>query len=293
MVGTIVVAIDGGAASDAALSWAIDWAKRTSLNLDVCAVADRSWSPEKAEHFRPTYQRILEKALDRVAASAPSIHVTSTLRHGHPAGALVNASRAASLLVVGTNKTGALSGLVHGTLPLKLAAEVVSPLVVVPTNWEGSQGRVVVGVDGDTDPNALDFAAEATRRLGTELLLVHAWDVPSPVVTDFLGHGDLYGDMERGNSHLLDSVFRQVERSNPGLKMSKQLIYGNPSVVFGQAAEGAALAVVGTHHRHAIAGMLLGSVGHDLLMNMPSPVAIVPPDEPERVVSVDDFDDDF
>ena len=293
MVGTIVVAIDGGTASEAALRWAIDWAKRTSLNLDVCAVADRSWSPEKAEHFRPTYQRILEKALDQVAASAPSIHVTSTLRHGHPAGALVNASRTASLLVVGTNKTGALSGLVHGTLPLKLAAEVEAPLVVVPANWEDSQGKVVIGVDGDTDTNALDFAAGAARLLGAELVLVHAWDVPSPIVTDFLGHGELYTDMERGNSHLLDSVFSQVKRANPDLQVSQQLIYGNPSVVVGRAAEGAALVVVGTHHRHAMAGMLLGSVGHDLLMNMPSPVAIVPPDEPEKVVSVDDFDDDF
>ncbi|MEE3703947.1 universal stress protein, partial [Pasteurella multocida] len=72
------------------------------------------------------------------------------------------------------------------------------------------------------------------------------------------------------------------------LAVDAVLEHGRPSVVLSQRADGARLAVVGTHGRRAIAGLLLGSVGHDLLMNMPSPVAVVPgPVLPEHDDSVE------
>lgn len=36
------------------------------------------------------------------------------------------------------------------------------------------------------------------------------------------------------------------------------------------------LVVIGTHHSHALGEWMLGSVGHDLAMHLPCPVAIVP-----------------
>ncbi|HEY0261125.1 MAG TPA: universal stress protein [Lacisediminihabitans sp.] len=277
MNNTIIVAIDGGIASEAALHWAAEWARSVQLDLELCTIADLAWSPENERLLLPAYQRVLDAAVGEIAELAGPVRVTATLRHGNPTAELIGGSRSAALLVIGTHKTSRLAGLIHGTLPLKVAAETVCPLVVVPATWTTSSGPVVVGVDDDTDHRAIDFAADAARRLGEPLLLVHAWDVPSTVATDFLGRGDLYESMRDGNAALLTKVAGRLRRAHDGLTVTERLVYGNPAIALSEAAEGASLAVVGTHHRRAIAGMILGSVSHDILMNMPCPIAVVPP----------------
>jgi nucleotide-binding universal stress UspA family protein len=59
-----------------------------------------------------------------------------------------------------------------------------------------------------------------------------------------------------------------------------QLVQGAAAPALVAAAATAALLVVGTHGRGAVAGLILGSVSHDVLLNMPCPVIVIPRRKP-------------
>jgi len=54
-----------------------------------------------------------------------------------------------------------------------------------------------------------------------------------------------------------------------------RVIEAAPSRGLVEAAAGSALLVVGTHNRHAGGRFLLGSVSHDVLLNLRLPVVVV------------------
>ncbi len=273
----VVVALDGGPASHSALDWVIERSHSVPIDLELTTVVDLGWAPpDVTAHFLPVYDRILLDAAERVSLAAPGLRVATVVRHGDPVDELIRGSLFADLLVVGTNKTGVLAGIVHGTLPLRLAAATRCPLVVVPVGWHRHPGPVVVGCDDETDERAIEFAALEAQRLSGTLQLILAWDVPATIATDFLGTGALYDTMQDANTTILNAARQKVHDNHPNLQILHRLVYGGPAVTMIDAAKDAELVVVGTHRRGVIAGMLLGSVGHDLLMNMACPVAIVP-----------------
>ncbi len=278
MTGRAVVAVDGGPASDAALGWAIDVAKRLSLDLEIVAVVDLAEaSPEQFERLEPPYRQVLDSAIERMSREAPAIHAVSVIHHGPRRTRIVEASRDASMLVIGSDKPGTVVGLLHGTLPLQLADSAVCPLVVVPRQWTPGGTAVVVGQGDTTDREALTFAVTQATATGQPLRMVRAWDVPGLLDAYLLGRGLVFDEVKRVNGQALDNTVRLVRQTYHELIVESRLKRGNPSVVMLEEARTASLVVVGTHRYGPVAGLLLGSIGHDLLLNVPCPIAIVPP----------------
>ncbi|MBC7441863.1 MAG: universal stress protein [Ramlibacter sp.] len=288
MVEKVIVAIDGGPASRAALEWALDRAltaerlQSTPVTLELTTVVELGWSPAGApqDDFQPAYERALAAAVRRVEQAAPQCRKTGYIRHGVPTDELVRASQAADLLVIGTNKTGALAGAVYGTLPLRLAAHAKCPVIVVPAAWAPRTGHVVVGLEDDaTAAGALFFAAREAARFGRPLSLVHAWEIPATVAVEF-GAVIPYDELRQAHTEILASRAGRVRAANPALEVTEVLEQGPPAYVLVEAARDAALIVVGTHGRSAVGSLILGSVSHDVLLNLPCPVAVVPrPDD--------------
>lgn len=271
-----IVGVDGHASSDAAVDWAASWAAATASALRLTAVVETRWSGIPTPAMSDEYVAALEGALAEAKTRADGAATEVSLRYGEPVGELVEESRAGSVLVIGSSRTSVISGMVYGSVPLKLATETERPLVVVPAGWTPSAGPVVIGVDMATDHAALLFAASAASCFAVPLVLVHAWRTPELVIADLAQYATLTDSLKVTGADFLDEAEAVVVNAFPTITIASQLIEGDASLVLGRAAEAAQLVVVGSHRRHAFAGLLVGSVGHDLLMSMPCPVAIVP-----------------
>jgi nucleotide-binding universal stress UspA family protein len=280
----ILLAVDGGPASAAATEWVIERAKTVDISLEVTSVAEISWALPDAPpvDFRAPYEQAARAAAERVGSAAPSVTVTTVVRTGGAANALIAASATADLLVLGTNKTGRLAGLVHGTLPLRVAGRARCPTIVVPSGWAPKDAEVLAGWDEDeTADVALEFAAMEADRLGVSLRIIHSWRVPTAMGLDELGASRVFADVAARHHNALSAVAGRTRSAHPSLEVFEALAWGPPAIELTKAASQASLIVLGTHSRGAIGGLMLGSVSHDVLMNMPAPVAVVPhPGEP-------------
>lgn len=286
MTEKVVVAVDGSPGSEAALEWAIARARTTPVEFELTTVIDLGFSPTEAAEssVRPTYERVLADAASRVEEALPGTLTLSTLRRGTPRRELTFASAKADLLVIGTHEP---TGIFHGILPLQLAAASTCPIVVVPAKWAPRNGAVVIGVDDDeTSVLALSFAAAEAVRLGTSLKLVHTWSIPYPLMINPYGLTPDAVDISQDTHQLvLDKAVEFVGREYPNLVVHPILRQGSPATELVQVAETAELLVVGTHRRGVIPAMLLGSVSHNVLVNVPCPVVVAPHPEEKKEVS--------
>jgi len=278
MVERVIVAVDGGPASRAALDWALARATAVPLQLELTTVVELGWAPVNAagDDFQPAYERALAEATAYAGHRYPGVKTTSIVRRGVPVDELVRASIDADLLVIGTNKTGVLVGAVHGTLPLRLAAHAACAVAVVPAGWTPGGTSVVVGVEDDITVDA-PLAAGAAEADAQDLpvVLVHAWSIPATLGVDF-GASVPFDALVEAHTEILTRAVDTVRSSHPALTVTGQLMQGAAAPALVAAAGSAAVLVVGTHGRGAVAGLILGSVSHDVLLNMPCPVIVVP-----------------
>ena len=288
MVERVIVAVDGGPASRAALDWALARARTEPLLLELTTVVELGWSPVGGpdDDFQPAYERALADAAAYAERSFQDVKITSIVRRGAPVDELVRASADADLLVVGTNKTGVLVGAVHGTLPLRLAAHAKCAVAVVPAGWVAGGDSVIVGVEDDAAADAPIAAAAAEAEvLGLPLTLVHAWSIPATLGVDF-GAAVPFDALVEAHSEIMARALDKARSAHPAIPMTSQLMQGAAAPALVAAAAPAAVLVGGTHGRGAVAGLILGSVSHDVLLNMPCPVIVVPriprPDGAER-----------
>src|SRR3712207_5128165 len=90
---------------------------------------------------------------------------------------MVEHLRPTDLLVLGSDRPTRLEGLVDTSLPLYVAAVTNAPLVIVPRAWEESDRVVLLVGENDDSDGPLRLAAREARRRGSELRVVHAWQV--------------------------------------------------------------------------------------------------------------------
>jgi nucleotide-binding universal stress UspA family protein len=279
MVERVIVAVDGGAASDAALAWVLNRARTVEMSVEMTTVVGLdSELPGGAETgYRTSFEAALARAEAQARASNPELAVTTKIRHGIPHEALIDASRDADLLVIGTNRTSAVAGMMHGTLPLKIAGQAECPTVIVPAAWKPRPGKVVAGWTNDaTAEEALDFAAREAEHGHGQLAIVHTWSSPPAAPVDGDSSAMLVERFISANRQLLAGAAHRVERAHPSVRVTQEMHAGSAAVAIIGAATDASLVVVGSRGRGAIADLLLGSVSHDVLLNMPAPVVVVP-----------------
>jgi nucleotide-binding universal stress UspA family protein len=150
------------------------------------------------------------------------------------------------------------------------------------TENRGIMGFVVVGVDGSEHGDAaLRFAAEEAALRGAQLRVVCAWELPA---LEFPVAGamsvDLIPALMRGIGDEADGIVQtavaRVKELQPAVSCEPRVVEGHAGSVLLDEARGAILLVVGSRGRGELAGMLLGSVSHQVLHHAPCPVTVVP-----------------
>jgi nucleotide-binding universal stress UspA family protein len=141
---------------------------------------------------------------------------------------------------------------------------------------------VVVGVDGSKHGEAaLRFAAEEAALRNARLRIVYAWQFPAiEFPTDVVASADALPGLMRAMSDDADGVVQAavalVKQIQPSVSCEPRVVEAHAGSALLDQGRGAALIVVGSRGRSDFAGMLLGSVSHQVLHHASCPVTVVP-----------------
>jgi nucleotide-binding universal stress UspA family protein len=131
----IVVGVDGSVQSRAALDWAVEEARlRKGQYLALAAwnfpyVSDALGQAWDYEGFQSDAQAILEEELARVGDLG--VEISGRIVQGNPASALVEASREAELVVVGSRGHGGFTGMMLGSVSTQTVRHAHCPVLVI------------------------------------------------------------------------------------------------------------------------------------------------------------------
>ena len=301
----IVVGVDGSQQSKCALRWAEREAVRRGSVLNIVSAysipvfaassMDAGYSTLDDDLIRSGAEDIVRQARAELEGSTATIH--TYIESGDAAGVLLDLSKHAELIVVGTRGRGGFVGRLLGSVSSALPAHSKCPTVVVPLSMakeqEGEQverSTIVVGVDGsDRARSAVLAAAEAAMASDLTLRVICA---VAPV-----GAALAWMPATVDQEAVLEDVRYQMGvgqawiRSHfPDLKMETEVVTGPPVEVLIRESEHAVMTVTGSRGRGGFAGMLLGSTSQGVLHHSKGPVMVVPDFEDPRLQDRHKFD---
>lgn len=282
----VVVGFDGSPASKAAVVWAAEEAALRKVPLRITHAyypsVEGDLMPEDVH--RNVVRTALDTARDEARRVAPDVELDLHELHRWAPDALIEESRSADLVVLGSRGHGDFASLLVGSTSLQVAMHAECPVVVVRPGRETAAptpqpGPVVVGVDGSKlSSAALTFAAHEASLRKVPLITLHTWSL------QYLGTPFVYEPMskdwetlEASQRQLLSDITSEVREKYPDVEVIEHLRRGHPVEELVKASEDAALVVVGSRGRRSLTALLLGSVSHGVLHHAHCPVAIVRP----------------
>lgn len=289
----VLVAVDGSAAANAAVAWATREAilRQSPLTLlHAVAPVVVGWPVGQLYEEMPGWQRdnaeqVMESARQTVATSAgrsdpPQVRTEVVYANAVPT--LIEASKRASMVVVGSQGMGALGRALLGSISSALLHHAHCAVAVVHGDEDAvpdADAPVLVGIDGSPGSDAATALAfeEASRR-GVDLVALHAWSDVG--VFPILGM-DWQDRKHKGEEVLAERLTAWRERY-PDVQVRQSLVCDTPAKWLIEESEHAQLVVVGSHGRGGFVGMLLGSVSSAVAQSAKAPVIVVRPNPGEQ-----------
>jgi nucleotide-binding universal stress UspA family protein len=134
--GRVVVGIDGSPHSQIALTWAIEEARLRGLGLQIIHAFPALvtyWGTTSSEYY-PKEEAGARAMFEESLLAAPpmdDLEVEHTLTPGNPSEVLIEASRGASVLVVGSHGRGGFRGMLMGSVSMHVVNQAHCPVLVV------------------------------------------------------------------------------------------------------------------------------------------------------------------
>ncbi|SCL25440.1 Nucleotide-binding universal stress protein, UspA family [Micromonospora rhizosphaerae] len=227
-------------------------------------------------------QKMLEQAAADLTDRHPGLTVEVRQVAGGPGAALIEESRRAELVVVGSRGHGGFAGLLLGSVSTQVAQHGHCPVLVVRPAEQPipMDGPVVVGVDGsESAALAVRLAADEAVRRDTALVLLHVRPADrARMVPEEVAESAAAGDAE--SADLLAAAAGRVRADQPGLSVTERPVQAaKPEQALIEASGDAALVVVGSRGRGGFAGLLLGSVSQALVQHAHCAVLVAHPYE--------------
>lgn len=290
---TVVVAVDGSPAANAAVAWAANTALKrgidlklvTSYTLPTFLYAEGMIPPQELfDELQQECQEKIDAAREIALGVAPDIAIGHLIAEGSPIDMLLDLSQTATMVVMGSRGLGGLSGMVMGSVSAAVVSHADCPVVVVREDSgvtvENKYGPVVVGVDGsEVSDKAVEMAfAEADAR-GAELIAVHTWmdmTVQASLGGVTAGVQD-WQQVEDQQQEILGERLAGFTSRYPDVTVTRVVTRDRPVRALTDYSKGAQLLVVGSHGRGGFKGMLLGSTSRALLQSASCPMMVVRP----------------
>lgn len=281
----IVVGIDGSSPSMAALRWAAQAAeaRRAPLRLVYAVGAPIDYGPGISVIVDNQAMRVDGEALLRTAEKnareavtrPDDLGVETVVADPPPIPVLIDRSKDALTMVVGTHGYGAVGRALLGSVSSALVRHAHCPVAVIP-EADGADvaervGRpVVVGVDGSAEGAlAIDIAFDEASRRGVGLVAVTVW-------SEFFRYVSRDEMAEQARAIQSESLAGRTERY-PDVDVVRVVVEDRPARRLLREADKAQLVVVGSRGRGGFAGMTLGSVSRAVVHRSEVPVIVARP----------------
>lgn len=293
--GSVVVGVDGSAASSAALDWAVRYASREARTLTVVhacglpgAIADFEDILASERGLKSVGRAIAREAEHDARLTAPEVAVTSVVVMGNAGTVMVEASETAAVVVTGARGRGAITSALLGSVSGQLTREAHCPVVVVREPADGladtfadvGDRPVVVGVDGTpASTAAVEFAFHHASMHRAPLTVLHAtWDLRERTssVLDLTSYEERINLSEEQERLVAETVAGLCEKY-PDVTATELYRRGDPARRLVEASRGASLVVVGSRGRRLLSSTLLGSVSRAVVERAECPVAVARP----------------
>jgi nucleotide-binding universal stress UspA family protein len=288
---TIVVGVDGSAASDAAVRWAARESAMRELPITLIHVVaptpmDSTMAPDgtipqlRLDQAREVIEHSQQIAVKGTARLHPRAHTEIAYARVIPT--LIDASKDAHMIVTGSRGVDAFSEYRIGSVSAALLEVAPCPVAVVHDAELDDQDAcaglpVLLGIDGTPASEAATALAfgEAFRRQ-VPLVALHAWSDVG--VFPILGM-DWHVNRDQGEEVLGERLAGWLERY-PQVQVQRRLVCDVPARWLVQESTTAQLVVLGRRGRGGYPGMRLGSVSSAVAQSARVPVIVVPEDQP-------------
>ena len=221
-------------------------------------------------------RQVVEQAV-KIAKDALSpdrtVAITSEVRASSPVPTLVDMSRDAEMIVVGSTGRSAVERVLLGSVCSGAVHGAKCPVAVIreEASWlpHSTSAPVLVGIDcSPTSELALAMAFDEASRRGVKLTAVHAWSDMAVYQLPWL---EWRSEAER---NLAEYLAGWQERY-PDVEVNRVIVLDHPGRALIEESASAQLVVVGSHGRGGLTGMLLGSVSNSVVHAVRTPVIVV------------------
>jgi nucleotide-binding universal stress UspA family protein len=138
----IVVGVDGSEGAQRALAWAVELAEQTGAEVEAVEAWELSYAwvdgyTPDLDRWTREVERAAEERLDRAVDAVRGgegryVQITKTVVEGPATRVLLDSSKDADLLVVGSRGRGGFTGLLLGSVGQACAHHARIPVVIIP-----------------------------------------------------------------------------------------------------------------------------------------------------------------
>jgi nucleotide-binding universal stress UspA family protein len=241
---SIVAAVDGSAHAERALRWAAEQALLEGRRLVALTAGEGAES-------------VVREAVALAQRLYPRLSVEGRSRSGDPRHVLIELSREAQLLVLGSHGRGPLKTLFLGSVSAAVSAHAACPVVVCRPDHSGR--GVLVGADGSPESiPVVEFAYRQASLRQWPLTVMHCfWDA---VVIERAIRYDRNWTLDDADAEDLRAVLK----------------HSLVDEALASSEEPWDLIVVGRHPMTTVTRVFTGSIASAVLERAHSPVAVVP-----------------
>lgn len=282
----VLVCVDGSEASDAAVAWATHEAAMRKMPLTIMHAAEPvvvGWPAGRLHASMPEWQRDhvdvviaqAREAYDTAAKDCTAVEPEWEVLYARTVPTLIDASKDAWMIVVGSQGMGALGRLLLGSVTTSLLHHAHCPVVVIhcaPRSSITIDRPVLLGIDGSPASEAATALAfdEASRR-ASGLVALHAWSDVG--MFPILGM-DWHERKDQGQEILSERLAGWRDQY-PEVVVTQQLVCDQPARWLIKESASAQLVVLGSRGRGGFSGLLLGSVSSTVAQLTTTPLVVV------------------
>lgn len=281
----IVVGVTGPGENTTALRWAAEESAATHRDVTLVHAVDPGMLPRPSsavtDRLLPVAGALLEDVLSEYTSITGAPVCAHQLRRGAPADVLTDLSREAGLVVLSHRHLPAVRRIVTSSTSIAVAAHGGCPVVVVPSDWSGDDGKgnrgrwITVGVHQDGgSPAVLEAAFEEAAARGAGLRLLHAWRA-DPQYDDIIVERIDPGWQERIERDVLEPA-QPLTAKYPDVAVDVIVRHEWPADALAISSLTSTLLVLGRRAHPRALPRGIGSIARTTLRTSRCPVMVVP-----------------